>query len=110
MRLLPDFHGVGLVSGVQNAKPFSGDQDSGLALMRWKDSARGVGQNMVTRRGGAVGVMLGRHGQGWQTVLPGVQDAGLSSMGRGGFHQRCGPRCGNPMLFDYTVFLLFSRR
>lgn len=72
--------------------------------MGWKDSARSVGQDMVTMRRGAVGVLLGRHGQGWGTILPGVQDAGLSSMGRGGFHQRCGPRCGNPLCFLIILF------
>lgn len=101
-RLLPNIHGAGLVSGVQNTELYSGDQDSGLALMGWKDSARGVGQDMVTMRRGEVGVLLGRHEQ--DTILPGVQDAGLSSMGRGGFHQRCGPRCGNPLCFFIILF------
>lgn len=58
-----------MVSGVQNAKLFSGDQDLGLALMQWKDSARGVGQNMVTRRGGAVGVMVGKAWEGLEDRL-----------------------------------------
>lgn len=54
--------------------------------------ATGVGEVMVMRRGGAVGVMLGEYrGYGG---LPGIQDTDLTSGGNGGFCHRYGPGCG----------------
>lgn len=40
---------------------------------------------MVTRRGGAIEVMLGGH-KGVGTILPGVQNAGLASGGIDAFY------------------------
>lgn len=43
-------------------------------------SARGVGQDVLTRMAETVGVMLSRHWWGGsQVILPAVQDAGLAS-------------------------------
>lgn len=51
--------------------------------------ATDVGEVMVMRRGGAIGVMLGEcKGYGG---LPGIQDADLTSEGNGGFYHMYGP-------------------
>lgn len=55
--------------------------------------ATDVGEVMVMKRGGAIGVMLGEcKGYGG---LPGIQDADLTSGGNGGFYHRYRPGCGD---------------
>lgn len=55
--------------------------------------ARGVGQNLVTRRGsrGYVGQTPRRVGGSVWAVLSVFQDAGLTPGEVGGFYQNCGP-------------------
>lgn len=47
-------------------------------------------QEQVTRKRGALGLMVGRISEGWVGGLPGFQDGGLGSDGLVGFCQWCG--------------------
>lgn len=73
---------------------FPGSREDGLAY----DGARGYHQEYGLgyggKRGEAVGVMLGRCGQGG-VILPGVQSSDLVSDGMGGFFQGCASGYGN---------------
>lgn len=63
-RLLPDFQGVGLASGVQVAGLASGSRMLAWPLMGLEASIRSVGWHTVLKRGGTAGVRLGKHGRG----------------------------------------------
>lgn len=73
---------------------FSGSHRDGLAYDGARDYHQEYGLGYGGKRRGAVGVMLGRCGQG-EVVLPGVQSSDLVSDWVGGFFQGCASGYGN---------------
>lgn len=70
-----------IMGGVVSSLTWGSGCWPGLASDGGKASPRGVGQGMVIKRGGTIGVMLqGCTGDGGS--LPGFQHAGLASGGR----------------------------
>ena len=67
----------------------------GLASDGKKASVSILCQNMVTRRGMVIRVLLEIMGQGGSCILPDFQEAALTSIGVAGFCQRCELRYGD---------------
>lgn len=77
-------------------------------VLGWKAPSSGVGQDMMMMREGQWKLCQARAG-GVEIILPGVQDAGLTSREREGSFQRCGPGCGHKKREVVRVMLGWHR-